>query len=111
MKTANLKFLYVDASLCRAYYRSAHRLYCFQEDREGEFGLYVCTPDGEPSHLSRADKASWVLDTLPLKDEPIVQRFNEWFDTTPMTALARPEVLKPVSEQVYEQVDEDDEAE
>ena len=52
-----MKFYSEDNGNCRVYYSNGINLYCWQDD--GSWGrhdwkFYVCSHDGEPSHL-----ASW----------------------------------------------------
>lgn len=49
-----MKLLRVENGMCRAYYQAAGRLYCYQEGRKGQYVLFVCTKDGEPSYQGAA---------------------------------------------------------
>jgi hypothetical protein len=46
-----LKFLRNDPDKCRVYYKYNKILYCTQEDFKGVFNFYICSTDGEPSHI------------------------------------------------------------
>jgi hypothetical protein len=46
-----LKFLRNDPGNCRVYYKHNKTLYCTQEDFKGVFNFYICSKDGEPSHI------------------------------------------------------------
>lgn len=53
----NLYFVYKDIGNCREYYsdhyqmKNGKRLYCLMDSC-----LYVCSPDGEPSHMVNSDR-------------------------------------------------------
>lgn len=40
----------VDHGFCRVYYRRGRQLLCYQLAGWGNYELYTCTADGEPSH-------------------------------------------------------------
>lgn len=39
-----------DTGLCRVYYRHLRDLFAYQMTQRGQFALFACTKDGEPSH-------------------------------------------------------------
>lgn len=56
-----MKLVRVDNDNARVYYRGEGTggLFCWQEDKPGAFTLYACTRDGEPSHRSFHEMASF----------------------------------------------------
>jgi hypothetical protein len=45
-----MKLSHVEPGYCRVYFKQNRTLYCFQEGTHGQFSLYICSRDGEPSH-------------------------------------------------------------
>lgn len=46
-----LKFAYTDSGYCRIYYKYGTRLFCLQEEAKGVYAFYICSCEGEPSHV------------------------------------------------------------
>lgn len=67
----------VDPGFCRVYYRNeAGNLYCFQLSWDKNFDLFVCTREGEPSHV--VSLAARTLDNLPAADCSLTTAFSAW---------------------------------
>lgn len=61
-----------DSGFCRVYYtrqiNGARHLYALQEISRGEFELFSCSKDGEPSGPIRPDAFAWQNLPLPMGD-------------------------------------------
>jgi hypothetical protein len=76
------KCIGVDNGNCRVYYRlrlgQVYRVYCFQEDRPGEFVYYACSSDGEPSFTATTPSK---IRGLPPDDCATGRNFRTWLGT------------------------------
>jgi hypothetical protein len=45
-----MKFHSTDIGYCRVYWKHGRGLYCLQEEFQGVYEFYSCTPDGEPNY-------------------------------------------------------------
>lgn len=50
LATVALNYDSTDTGLCRVYYRHLRDLFAYQMTQRGQFALFACTKDGEPSH-------------------------------------------------------------
>ena len=50
LATVALNYDSTDTGFCRVYYRNLRELFAYQMTQRGQFALFACTRDGEPSH-------------------------------------------------------------
>ena len=50
LATVVLNYDSTDTGFCRVYYRHLRDLFAYQMTQRGQFVLFACTKDGEPSH-------------------------------------------------------------
>lgn len=76
-----LKHYFSDNGFCRVYYRNANNhqnLYAFQMDTPGNFSLYVCSRDGEPSYEANLSSVQSVQ--VPKGDNRIDRELTAWLE-------------------------------
>lgn len=59
-----LAYCRTDRDNCRVYYKCGLQLFAYQLDQRDQYLLFVCTSDGEPSHVI----AHRLVDRLPSDD-------------------------------------------
>lgn len=78
-----LKLTETDNGNCRVYYKDGRKLYCFQEDKAGEFSFYTCSRDGEPESPVKGNGLESMphVDYLPTDYDSTSRAFRQWFKT------------------------------
>lgn len=97
-----LEYDYTESGYCRVHFKAGiypYRKYCIMQEGKGQFGVYECTEENEPSHPVPLDR--FQLIELPCGDEDIDREVAEFIKKNAKDYTIRLSSLKEGDKVIY----------